>query len=179
MGSLALVIVACSAADHDGTTEARPGRTLPATSPSSPALSDALSLHLGRLAGHPAPRPPSPPDAAAGEGIYREQCDICHGPEGQGDGPLASLLQTTPANLQAHSRSGQPTDDQRFHVVAAGVPGTRMQGYADVLSVQEIWNVVAWLRRLGKPVHAPASAAETPQGAEVGHRPAQRTWPDQ
>jgi mono/diheme cytochrome c family protein len=34
-----------------------------------------------------------------GRDIYRFYCASCHGPDGRGDGPIASVLQTRPADL--------------------------------------------------------------------------------
>ncbi|MGB3390416.1 MAG: cytochrome c [Pseudaminobacter sp.] len=34
-----------------------------------------------------------------GEAEFRDSCAVCHGPEGEGDGPLADELQTRPADL--------------------------------------------------------------------------------
>jgi len=38
-----------------------------------------------------------------GPDLYRAHCSACHGPEGKGDGPLASALKTKPADLTALS----------------------------------------------------------------------------
>jgi len=38
-----------------------------------------------------------------GQDLYRAHCSACHGPEGKGDGPLASALKTKPADLTALS----------------------------------------------------------------------------
>ncbi len=39
-------------------------------------------------------------DAAHGHAIYVEHCAPCHGLAGDGDGPLARMLEVPPANLQ-------------------------------------------------------------------------------
>jgi mono/diheme cytochrome c family protein len=36
---------------------------------------------------------------ASGEEMFRTYCTVCHGPEGQGDGPAAVALKKPPANL--------------------------------------------------------------------------------
>ena len=124
--------------------------------PTSPAFSQPLKDFLARLASVPAPSPTGPMDPREGERIYREECDICHGPHGEGNGPLSGAIRPHAANLAAHSQAGSPTDGERFTVIAAGIPETKMQSYAAALSQDEIWHVVTWLRQL-TPVAAPAA----------------------
>ena len=42
---------------------------------------------------------PLPSGVAAGAQTYRALCAVCHGPQGQGDGPLAAQLDTSPSDL--------------------------------------------------------------------------------
>lgn len=42
--------------------------------------------------------------AADGPGMFRAYCSVCHGLEGQGDGPAASALRKRPADLTQLSR---------------------------------------------------------------------------
>lgn len=49
------------------------------------------------------PTPIVPPDAASiasGKQTFREHCTACHGADGRGDGPAASVLKTPPADLR-------------------------------------------------------------------------------
>lgn len=47
------------------------------------------------------------PDAAEGVTLYTENCAICHGPAGRGDGPLAADLRPRPGDLSLlASRAG-------------------------------------------------------------------------
>lgn len=51
--------------------------------------------------------------ASSGEEMYREYCAVCHGKEGKGDGPAASVLKTAPADLSTLARRNNgkfPTD---------------------------------------------------------------------
>ena len=36
---------------------------------------------------------------AEGKKVYREKCQMCHGENGDGNGPMASVFSTPPANL--------------------------------------------------------------------------------
>jgi mono/diheme cytochrome c family protein len=60
---------------------------------------------------------------AAGDGkaLYMQYCASCHGPQGDGKGPLASTLTTPPANLRILSqRFGNPLPED---VIAKFIDG--------------------------------------------------------
>lgn len=42
---------------------------------------------------------------AAGQAEFRANCAVCHGLEARGDGPMADILDTRPANLTLLSRA--------------------------------------------------------------------------
>ena len=50
----------------------------------------------GAFAACATPEMPLPPEGAA---LYADNCAICHGPGGRGDGPLAAGLDPAPADL--------------------------------------------------------------------------------
>src|SRR6202050_153540 len=51
---------------------------------------------------------------ARGREIYTENCASCHGLSGEGDGPVARVLTTPPANLRLLSeRYGNPLPDRK------------------------------------------------------------------
>lgn len=81
----------------------------------------------------------TPEDLAAGERIYRTQCGYCHGPRGEG-GRGATLAR--PRLLHA------PDDPAMFGVIKNGIPETEMP--AHWLTPREIWQVVAFVRTLGR-----------------------------
>lgn len=68
----------------------------------------------------------------------------CHGPQGQGDGPLANDLKTKPANLFAMAPNHA---DGELHWKVATGRGD-MPGWADVLSDAQIWNLVHYMKTL-------------------------------
>lgn len=86
--------------------------------------------------------------AAAGDGaqVFKNNCASCHGPEGRGDGPAGAALDPRPkdlAGLQAVAG-----DDFLFWRVSEGVPGTSMIGWGGILTEEEIWQLVAFIRTL-------------------------------
>jgi mono/diheme cytochrome c family protein len=80
-------------------------------------------------------------DAQRGKSVYEKNCQGCHGRTGQGVGGA------TP-NLTDPDRMSALTDQQLFQVVTQGRPGTGMPSWSSVLSEQDRWHVVAYLRTL-------------------------------
>src|SRR4029077_17289682 len=81
----------------------------------------------------------TPEDLVAGERIYRIQCAYCHGTRGEG-GRGATLAR--PRLLHA------PDDQSMFQVIARGIPDSEMPGHW--FTAREIWQVVAFVRTLGR-----------------------------
>ncbi len=83
-----------------------------------------------------------------GENIFRSNCSHCHGTTGQGDGPTAEELDPKPAVLADPQITGndysKPYDN--FEVVNVGIANTAMIAWADVLSEDDIWDVVYYIR---------------------------------
>lgn len=104
-----------------------------------------LPVAAGGGAGRRNPFPPTPESLARGEAVYRAQCQVCHGPEGRGDGPLAPTLVPRPADLRAHLAAGH-TDGELFAWISEGIPGSGMPAFGDRLSEEERWHVINFLR---------------------------------
>jgi mono/diheme cytochrome c family protein len=90
-------------------------------------------------------------DAAdAGKAVYQANCASCHGDKGLGDGPAGANLIPKPADLTEPAKND--TDGQfLWHVsegAAAGAPGSAMPAWKGVLTVDQIWQVVTFLRTL-------------------------------
>lgn len=85
--------------------------------------------------------------ANAGRGIYTQNCAACHGLEGYGNGPNAMSLEKKPANFTRPFYKQWP-DDMWFYRVSEGVPGTRMPRFGEVLSAEQRWYLVAYLKTL-------------------------------
>jgi mono/diheme cytochrome c family protein len=80
-----------------------------------------------------------------GEILYELHCNVCHGMEGHGDGPLANYFDRTPQNL---------TEPQITAEFDGSVYLTIVQGFGQMLSlsenltVRERWDVVNYVRTL-------------------------------
>jgi cytochrome c oxidase cbb3-type subunit 3 len=80
-----------------------------------------------------------------GETIYRQLCLRCHGEKLDGRGPEAQYLKVAPADLQSTS-SRVKSDWELLVIVAHGLMFTPMHGFRDVLSEQDIKDVVSYIR---------------------------------
>jgi mono/diheme cytochrome c family protein len=81
----------------------------------------------------------------AGAGFYAASCAVCHGETGEGDGPGAEGLENKPADLhEGHVQEN--SDGALFYIISHGRPDTPMPAWEDVLSEEERWHVVNFLR---------------------------------
>ncbi len=87
-----------------------------------------------------------------GRGVYGRQCSVCHGMGGTGNGPAAPSLLPPPSDLTQHVR--WHGDEQLLWLIAHGVAGTSMVGFADRLDSRDRRDVIAYLRTF---VPAPAA----------------------
>jgi mono/diheme cytochrome c family protein len=84
--------------------------------------------------------------AAAGAEVFRTNCEMCHGQQGHGDGPAGQSLDPKPGNLATvQTRAG---DDYLFWRIHDGKPGTSMVAWKGILSDEQIWQAVAFIRTL-------------------------------
>jgi len=113
--------------------------------------SDANSNETATLAAVPAEyagltNPFGAETAAEGAEVFRTNCETCHGPQGHGDGPAGQALEPEPGNLaEVQARAG---DDYLFWRIHDGKPGTSMVAWRGILSDEQIWQVVAFIRTL-------------------------------
>lgn len=96
---------------------------------------------------HHKPNTSSAAAANSGAGIYRQNCAVCHGLNGLGNGPNALAMAKKPANF---SRPAFKTysDDTWYFRVSEGVPGTRMPRWKLKLTPEQRWYLVAYLKTL-------------------------------
>ena len=101
---------------------------------------------------------------ARGAEIYAAQCATCHGDFGNGDGPGGAALDPAPAAI-AHT--GQMMSDAYlfWRITEGGVAfETGMIPYRDILDEDARWDVINYVRALGRgQVH--------PRGEQMGGQP--------
>jgi cbb3-type cytochrome c oxidase subunit II len=88
--------------------------------------------------------------AAAGRGIYNQNCSACHGYDGRADTPLGRVIYPKPAANFHLPRYKDFSDGHWFNKVAQGIPGTRMPRWELTLNSEQIWYVVEYLKELAK-----------------------------
>ena len=124
----------------------------------------------------PASRPfePSGESAEAGRKVYeREECNTCHGDEGEGDGPDAEgmtddwdrpifMLDWSMGVFKNGTR-----DQDLYRGIVTGMNGTPMEAYREDLSEKERWQLVDFIRSLqSQKGFIGALLAERPSGTD-------------
>jgi mono/diheme cytochrome c family protein len=92
----------------------------------------------------------SPESIAAGKRSYARLCIKCHGPEGAGDGTGATGP-VAPPDMTDDTWDYGGSDGEIFTVIHDGIPNSAdMDGYSARMSDTDIWNVVNYVRTLGR-----------------------------
>ncbi|HLT58557.1 MAG TPA: CopD family protein, partial [Limnochordales bacterium] len=104
-------------------------------------------------ADYPNPVPATAGALARGEELFQAHCAVCHGPEGRGDGLLAGEMWPPPSDLTLHAPFH--TDGELYWFISKGVAGTDMPAFEHLLSEEERWTVVRYVRSL--PPAGPAA----------------------
>lgn len=78
--------------------------------------------------------------------LFVIHCRMCHGPTGQGTGPIAPFLANKPANLTSEVVQSK-SDGSFFLTITNGILG-RMPPLNENLTVPERWDVVNFIRTL-------------------------------
>ncbi|HKZ31683.1 MAG TPA: cytochrome c [Vicinamibacteria bacterium] len=92
-------------------------------------------------------RSPIEPTAAhlkRGRKVYETVCIVCHGPQGQGDGPIIGRFPNPPSLLADRAR--RLLDGQVFHIISRG-QGIMPSHAAQVLP-DDRWRAILYLRQL-------------------------------
>ena len=92
--------------------------------------------------------PTRPINIDRGRQIYDQSCASCHGDKGLGDGPMAVGMDPPPLPIGSAHDMLDATPTLLFRVLSVGIKNTSMAGYAEQLSVDERWDVVAYIHKL-------------------------------
>ena len=86
--------------------------------------------------------------AGEGAGVFKTNCEICHGSQGHGDGLAGGSLDPKPKNLAVLQDAAG--DDYLFWRISEGHPGTAMVAWKAILSEEQRWQVISFIRTLKK-----------------------------
>lgn len=89
-------------------------------------------------------------DLGRAQSLYQDNCADCHGVQGQGDGPGGAGLDPAPTDIARFAKMKMAKDDYLYWTIAeGGVPlASDMPAFKNVLSSDEIWQIVGYLRQL-------------------------------
>lgn len=101
-----------------------------------------------------------PDEEGKGERLFQTNCVICHGPSGKGDGKVLEIMQRKYEYEFAPDLSPDLTDkelagyapnipdNQVFAWITAGVSNGMMPSFSKLLTVEERWLLVNYIRTL-------------------------------
>jgi len=99
---------------------------IPEEFPVNPVPADEVSIQRGRI-------------------LYDMHCQLCHGPQGHGDGALAGYFDRTPQNLAGAQISAE-FDGSVYLTIGQGFG--QMPSLAENLTPRERWDVINYVRTL-------------------------------
>jgi len=136
---------------RDGKTlQSPPAGTVPrGFQPFRYAATPEEALRAGRELRNPVAS--SPQALAQGRALYETFCVVCHGGQGQGDGPLVPRIANPPAYTSERVRAMAP--GQIFHVISRG--SGRMPSYAAQIPYEQRWPLVLYVGALRERGAAP------------------------
>ena len=85
------------------------------------------------------------PDPSRGQALYAEQCAVCHGASGLGDGPAGVGMQPPPANLHNGARLDNLSLYDLFNTLSLGIDGTDMASFSDQLNERQRWDLASYI----------------------------------
>jgi mono/diheme cytochrome c family protein len=94
------------------------------------------------------PVPATPENLEAAAHLYKDNCSLCHGEKGKGDGIMGMSLKVTPADFTDSKLLALETDGSLFWKVSEG--RNPMPTWKDILSENERWQLVNYIRKLNK-----------------------------
>lgn len=94
------------------------------------------------------PVPATQENLAAAEMTFRDNCVLCHGEKGMGDGPGAKTIKVKPANFTDEKLMSAETDGSLFWKMTEG--RGPMPSWKEDLTDKERWQLVNYIRKLTK-----------------------------
>jgi len=85
------------------------------------------------------------PDPTRGAPLYAQNCSVCHGANGAGDGPAGLGMAPPPANLRDAARMDHLSLYAIYSTLGQGVEGTDMPAFADQLDDRQRWDLATYI----------------------------------
>jgi mono/diheme cytochrome c family protein len=89
----------------------------------------------------------NPDMIAHGSHVFANNCAVCHGPKGLGDGPAGMSLNPRPRNFVEGKWKFAGDSATLFHTISTGIPGSSMASFAH-LPVDDRWSVIQFIRSI-------------------------------
>ena len=86
---------------------------------------------------------------AAGQQGYQYYCIQCHGKYQDGLGTVGQSFAPLPGDLRSPKVQSMPAG-QLFHEISYGIPGGRQPALASTISLEERWQIIAFIKSLGQ-----------------------------
>lgn len=83
-----------------------------------------------------------------GKTLYDDNCQMCHGDTGKGDGPMADTLTKPPGNLSVKERMDKLTDGELFWRISTGDEVMPSFEKDKPLTEQQRWDIINFIRTL-------------------------------
>lgn len=93
-------------------------------------------------------------NADNGKKVYEKRCVWCHGLKGAGEGPANERINPAPRDFTSGMYKIKttpfdemaPTDEDIFRMISEGMPDSSMPLWKDILSEQDRWDLVAYIK---------------------------------
>ena len=99
-------------------------------------------LDAGRTLVNPVPK--SPESLSRGRAMYELHCQVCHGAEGRGNGPVGQKFVPQPMELNFAYVQRQP-DGQLFYTISHG--SLAMPFYRQAIAAEDRWHLVNFIKQ--------------------------------
>jgi len=95
----------------------------------------------------------TPETLAQGEQLYKDNCMSCHGPGGQGDGPIVSALETAVPDFTDPTNMLGASSALLHGKIIRGGMGTGMPNWGAIFTEKQTWALIdyLWTFQFGKP----------------------------
>ncbi len=95
---------------------------------------------------------PSSSVVKRGKRLYERRCLFCHGPGGEGDGPVSRGIFPKPRDftrgifkIRSTPSGSLPTDGDLYETLERGMPGTMMPSFSN-LKEKQLWSLVYYVK---------------------------------